>query len=84
MRSIDNSKTKSRQRAGIEYVLLANRFEWLAKGWFNPVTLNLESGQAIELLYFRSSDANLTLRPVFSRMEKCFGLGLSSRTSMAP
>jgi hypothetical protein len=61
MRCIDNSTTKSRQRAGIEYELPANRFEWFAEGWFNPFTLSLEPGQAIEQLYFRSSGTDLSV-----------------------
>ena len=61
MHSIDNSPIKRRQRAGIEYELPAGRFEWLAEGWFNPVILSLERGQAIELLYFRSKNASLSV-----------------------
>ncbi|HSD58317.1 MAG TPA: hypothetical protein VLB04_09060, partial [Methanotrichaceae archaeon] len=61
MLSIDNSITKSRQRAGIERAMPADRFEWLAEGWFNPIKLNLEFEQAIELLYFRSSGTGLSV-----------------------
>ncbi len=61
MHSIDNSVTKSRQRAAIEHELPKGRFEWIAEGWFNPVILNLKPEQAIELLYFRSSGTELSV-----------------------
>jgi Peptidase family M23 len=61
MLCIDNSKTKSQQRASIEYALPAGRFEWIAEGRFNPRVLDLDSGQAIELLYFRSSGTSLSV-----------------------
>jgi hypothetical protein len=61
MLCIDDSKTKSKQRASIEYALPAGRFEWIAEGWFNPIALDLDSGQALDLLHFRSSGANLSV-----------------------
>src|SRR5262249_37006119 len=67
MLCIDGSKTKSRQRASIEYALPAGRFEWIAEGWFNPIALDLDSGQVIDLLHCRSSGAHLS---VAARMYK--------------
>jgi len=63
MLTIDGStEEKKRQKAGIEYTLPAGRFEWLARGSFNPTKLNLDPGQTIDLLHFRdSSGANLSV-----------------------
>ena len=63
MLSIDHSDTENlRQKAGIEYLLPAGRFEWVAKGWFNPNELNLAPGRTIDLLHFRDgSGANLSV-----------------------
>lgn len=52
---IDDSTTEAgTQRAGIEYALPPGRFEWRAEGWFNPVQLQLDAGQAVYVLYFLS------------------------------
>jgi hypothetical protein len=54
MRSTDASTTETTsQRAGIEYTLPPGRFEWTAEAWFNPMELNLASGQSVYLLHFR-------------------------------
>jgi hypothetical protein len=55
MLSIDNSMTNNRQRACIEFPLPPGRFEWLAKGRFNLIDLNLDTGQTIDLFHFRNS-----------------------------
>jgi hypothetical protein len=61
MLSTDASATEtSTQRAGIEYTLPAGRFEWTAEAWFNPLELNLASGQSVYLLHFLSG-ANLSV-----------------------
>jgi len=60
MLCIDDSRTKNIQRAAIEYEMPAGRFEWIAEGWFNPIRLDLDSGQAVDLLLFRSG-ANLSV-----------------------
>ena len=63
MLSTDSSTEETRrQKACIEYARPAGRFEWLAKGSFNPTKLNLDPGQTIDLLHFRdSSGANLSV-----------------------
>ena len=61
MLCVDGSKKKSKQRAAIEHVLPAGRFEWITEGWFNPMALDLDSGQAIDLLHFRSSGNDLSV-----------------------
>ena len=61
MLCVDGSKKKSTQRAAIEHVLPAGRFEWIAEGWFNPIARDLDPGQAIDLLHFRSSGTNLSV-----------------------
>jgi len=63
MLSIDAStEEQNRQKAGIEYALPAGRFEWLAKGSFNPTKLSLAPGKTIDLLHFRDSGgANLSV-----------------------
>jgi len=59
MLCVDGSGKKSTQRAAIERVLPAGRFEWTAECWFNPTALDLNPGQAIDLLHLRS---NVTVR----------------------
>ncbi len=61
MLCVDGSKKKSTQRAAIEHVLPAGRFEWIAESWFNPIARDLGPGQAIDLLHFRSSGTNLSV-----------------------
>jgi hypothetical protein len=61
MLCVDDSKKKSTQRAAIEHVLPSGRFEWITEGWFNPIALDLDSGQAIDLLQFRSSGTKLSV-----------------------
>jgi hypothetical protein len=61
MLCVDGSKKKSTQRAAIEHVLPAGRFEWIAESWFNPIARDLDPGQAIDLLQFRSSGTNLSV-----------------------
>ena len=61
MLCVDGSKKKSSQRAAIEHVLPAGRFEWIAEGWFKPIALDLDPGQAIDLLHFRSTGSNLSV-----------------------
>jgi Peptidase family M23 len=50
MLSVDGSKKKRTQRAAIEHVLPSGRFEWIAEGSFKPIALDLDPGQAIDLL----------------------------------
>jgi hypothetical protein len=58
MLCIDNSTTETEiQGAGIEYILPAGRFEWIAEGWFNPAELNLAENQSIHLLRFLNDDS---------------------------
>jgi Peptidase family M23 len=61
MLCIDVSKAKSKQRASVEYTLPSGRFEWIVEGWFNPIALDLGSGQAIDLLRFHGGGANLSV-----------------------
>jgi hypothetical protein len=61
MLCVDGSKTKSTQRAAIEHVLPAGRFEWITEGWFNLIERDLDPGQAIDLLHFRNSGTNLSV-----------------------
>ena len=61
MLCVDGSETKSTQRAAIEHVVPAGRFEWLTEGWFNLKERDLDPGQAIDLLHFRSSGTNLSV-----------------------
>jgi hypothetical protein len=61
MLCVDGSKKKSKQRAAIEHALAAGRFEWTAEGWFYPKALDLNPGQAIDLLHFCSSGTNLSV-----------------------
>jgi hypothetical protein len=61
MLCVDGSKKKSTQRAAIEHVLPAGRFEWITEGWFNPIARELDPGQAIDLLHFRGSGTNLSV-----------------------
>lgn len=61
MLCVDDSKTKSTQRAAIEHVLPAGRFQWITEGWFNLIERDLDPGQAIDLLHFRSSGTNLSV-----------------------
>jgi Peptidase family M23 len=57
MLSIDASTTEtSTQRAGIEFVLPAGRFEWIAEGWFNPTVLDLAPNDSIHLFRFLSGE----------------------------
>jgi hypothetical protein len=52
---IDNSRAETAtQRASVEYVLSAGRFEWATEGWFNPTELGLAEGQPVYLLYVLS------------------------------
>jgi len=55
MLSIDSSAANVRQRACIVFEMPAGRFEWLAKGSFNPSILSLDPGQTIDFLHFRNS-----------------------------
>jgi Peptidase family M23 len=61
MLCVDGSRKKSTQRAAIEHVLPAGRFEWIAEGWFNPIARDLDPGQAIDLLHFRGSGTDLSV-----------------------
>jgi hypothetical protein len=61
MLCVDGSKKKSTQRAAIEHVFPAGRFEWIAESWFNPIAHDLGPGQAIDLLHFRSRGTNLSV-----------------------
>jgi len=57
MLCVDDSTTEtSTQRAGIEFTLPAGRFEWVAEGWFNPIVLDLDKNETIQLLRFLSSE----------------------------
>jgi hypothetical protein len=58
---VDDSKTKSTQRAAIEHVVPAGRFEWITEGWFNLIERDLDPGHAIDLLHFRSSGTNVSV-----------------------
>src|SRR5262249_46368536 len=58
---LDGCKKKSTQRPPIEHVFPAGRFEWTAEGWFNPTALDLDPGQAIDILHFRSSGTSLSV-----------------------
>ena len=42
MLCVDESKAKSKQRAAIEYLLPAGRFQWIAEGWFKPARARLD------------------------------------------
>ena len=61
MLCVDGSGKKSTQRAAIERVLPAGRFEWTAECWFNPTALDLNPGQAIDLLHLRSNVTDLSV-----------------------
>lgn len=57
MLSVDNSRTETAsQRSGIEFTLPADRFEWIAEGWFNPAEMDLAPNDSIQLLRFMSGD----------------------------
>jgi hypothetical protein len=57
MLCVDASTTETKpQRAGIEFALLAGRFEWIAEGWFNPTVLDLMPNDSIHLLRFLSGE----------------------------
>jgi hypothetical protein len=57
MLCVDNSMTEATsQRAGIEFMLPPNRFEWIAEGWFSPTVLDLAPNDAIQLLRFHSGE----------------------------
>jgi hypothetical protein len=77
MRCVDNSKKeKSTQRAAIEHALPAGRFEWVTEGRFNPTVLNLDHGQAIDLLHFRSSGTNLSVAARIHKEGDLFRAGI--------
>jgi len=48
---ISISETQT-QRAGIEYPLALERFEWCSEGWFNPAALTLSTNDNLYPLYF--------------------------------
>jgi hypothetical protein len=78
---IDASTTEvSTQRAAVEYILPARRFEWRVQGWFNPAELTLAPGESVYLLYFLNS----THLSVAARIRNANGLlraGLAARQS---
>lgn len=76
MLCVDGSKKKSTQRAAIEHVLPAGRFEWITEGWFNPIARDLDPGQAIDLLHFRSSGTNLSVAARIHRDGDSFLAGI--------
>jgi hypothetical protein len=76
MLCVDGSKKKSMQRAAIEHLLPARRFEWTAEGWFNPTALDLDPGQAIDILHFRSSGTNLSVAARIHRDVDSFRAGI--------
>lgn len=52
---VDPSTTEdTSQRAGIELDLAPGRFEWVAEGRFNPLSLGLAPDQSVQLLRFQS------------------------------
>jgi len=78
MLSTDTSTTENkRQKAGIEYTMPTGRFEWLAKGWFKLKEINIDRGQAIDLLHFRDSKgANLSVAARLFRDVSSFRVGI--------
>jgi peptidase M23-like protein len=76
MLCVDGSKKKSTQRAAIEQVLPASRFEWVAEGWFNPIARDLGPGQAIDLLHFRSSGTKLSVAARIHKDGNSFRAGI--------
>jgi hypothetical protein len=76
MLCVDGSKKKSTQRAAIEHVLPPGRFGWIAEGWFNLIARELESGQAIDLLHFRSSGTNLSVAARIHKDGDAFRAGI--------
>ena len=59
MLCVDDSTTETTtqtQRAGIEFTLPAGRFEWIAEGWFNPIVLDLDKNESIQLLRFLNGE----------------------------
>jgi hypothetical protein len=57
MLCVDDSTTETiTQRAGIEFMLPAGRFEWIAEGWFNPIVLDLDKNESIQLLRFLNGE----------------------------
>jgi murein DD-endopeptidase MepM/ murein hydrolase activator NlpD len=76
MLCVDDSKKKSTQRAAIEHVLPTGRFEWIIEGWFNPIALDLDSGQAIDLLHCRSSGTKLSVAARIHKDGNSFRAGI--------
>ena len=55
MRCADPSTTEDTpQRAGIELDLTPGRFEWVAEGRFNPLSLGLAPARSVQLLRFQA------------------------------
>ena len=76
MLCVDGSKKKSTQRAALEHVLPAGRFEWIAESWFNLIARDLGPGQAIDLLYFRSRGTNLSVAARIHKDGNSFRAGI--------
>jgi hypothetical protein len=63
MNSNDSSTASATQKAGIEYTLGMNRFQWTAEGQFKPTALGLSSSQTLQPLYFfNGSDLAVSAR----------------------
>jgi hypothetical protein len=63
MLCVDNSTAETKtQRAGIEFMLPAGRFEWIAEGWFKPTILKFAANDSegpidqIQLLRFQNGE----------------------------
>ena len=76
MLCVDDSKTKSTQRAAIEHAVPGGRFEWIAEGWFNLKDRDLDPGHAIDLFHFRSSGTNMSVGARIHRDGDSFRAGI--------
>lgn len=77
---VDASGAEEIQRACIEYELPSGRFEWIAEGWFNPVSLQLDRGDSVHLLYFLTESLNLSVAARIRNVDGVMQAGITYKT----